>query len=51
MQIIETKVFTFQELSEKAKESAWDWLRTDECVDELIIANQYTFTESGKRFD
>jgi len=35
----------------QALESEHDWLLSDECVDESIIANQYTFTESGKRFD
>lgn len=29
----------------------WDWLNADEQVDESIEANEYTFTETGKRED
>lgn len=27
-----------------------EWLMSDECVDETIQANEYTFTEEGRRF-
>lgn len=28
----------------------YDYLTSDEAVDEAIVANAYTFTEAGKRF-
>ncbi len=31
-------------------ESAYDWTNSDEQVEESIVANEYTFTEDGKRF-
>jgi hypothetical protein len=31
-------------------EAEWDYLNSDESVDEMINANEYTFTESGQRF-
>lgn len=31
-------------------EREYDWLASDEMVDESIIANDYTFTSSGRRF-
>lgn len=31
-------------------EREWDYMTSDECVDEGIAANGYTFTESGRRF-
>ncbi|MEO5326413.1 antitoxin of toxin-antitoxin stability system [Mesorhizobium sp. CC13] len=31
-------------------EREYDYLTSDEAVDETIIANEYTFTESGRRF-
>ena len=31
-------------------EEAWDFCDADEQVDDNIIANEYTFTESGERF-
>ncbi len=31
-------------------EREYDWLTSDEVVDETIIANGYTFTEDGRRF-
>lgn len=33
----------------KMLEKEYDWLRSDEAVDESIIANEYTFLENGKR--
>jgi hypothetical protein len=53
-------IYTFAELSAKAKEAARDWYRegdsleyqqSDENVDECILANEYTFDEQGKRTD
>lgn len=35
----------------KMLEKEYDWLRSDEAVDESIIANEYTFLENGKRED
>lgn len=31
-------------------ECEYEYLSSDECVDETIIANEYTFTASGRRF-
>ena len=31
-------------------EREYDYLSSDEVVDETIAANQYTFTEAGRRF-
>ena len=31
-------------------EREYDYLSSDEAVDETIIANEYTFTEAGRRF-
>jgi len=31
-------------------EREYDYLSSDEAVDETIIANDYTFTEPGRRF-
>lgn len=31
-------------------EQEWDYLNSDEQVDESIVANEYTFTAEGKRF-
>src|SRR5690606_30468585 len=31
-------------------EREWDYMNSDEVVDEGILANAYTFTESGRRF-
>lgn len=31
-------------------EREYDWLSSDETVDETIAANDYTFTEDGLRF-
>ena len=31
-------------------EREYDYLSSDEVVDEAIIANGYTFTEAGRRF-
>ena len=31
-------------------DSEYEYLVSDECVDETIISNEYTFTESGRRF-
>lgn len=33
-----------------ALEKEYEYLNSDESVDENIKANEYTFTESGKRF-
>jgi len=62
MRIIETKVYKFDELNDKAKKRARDWYRDgdmlnqdfdylleDEQVDESIRVNGYTFTANGKR--
>ena len=34
----------------RSLEAEYEWLNADEQVDELIKANEYTFTEDGKRF-
>lgn len=34
----------------RALECEYEYQNSDECVDETIRANEYTFTESGKRF-
>ena len=34
----------------RSLEAEHDWLLADECVDESILANKYTFTADGKRF-
>lgn len=34
----------------KQLEKEYEWLMSDEVVDENIIANEYTFTEAGERF-
>ncbi len=31
-------------------EREYEYLTSDEAVDEAIIANEYTFTETGRRF-
>ena len=31
-------------------EREYEYLRSDEAVDETITANQYTFTKTGRRF-
>ena len=31
-------------------EREWEYQSSDECVDEGIVANDYTFTETGRRF-
>ena len=31
-------------------EREYDYLSSDEAVDEIIAANEYTFTEAGRRF-
>jgi hypothetical protein len=31
-------------------EQEYDYLTSDEAVDETLIANDYTFTEEGRRF-
>jgi hypothetical protein len=31
-------------------EQEYDYLTSDEAVDEMLIANSYTFTEEGRRF-
>ena len=31
-------------------EKEWEWQNADEQVDEILISNEYTFTESGERF-
>lgn len=34
----------------RALEKEWDYRNSDEAVDEMILANEYTFTAEGRRF-
>jgi hypothetical protein len=55
MRIIETKVYQFDELDDKAKERARKWyceyeyFITDEQIEEDIVAKGYEFLSNGKR--
>lgn len=59
MRTIETTIYTFDELSDKAKERAIqaflsavkkdiEWQFSDECITESIEANGNEFTENGE---
>lgn len=63
METVQIEVYSFDELSEEAKDKAREWWRhgmdfawrddmeyqlSDECVDDLLIVNEYRFEESGK---
>lgn len=61
MRVIETAVYQYDELSDKAKartfadwiyrqlESEYEHVNSDESVAETIRANEYEFTADGKR--
>ena len=34
----------------KTLQKDYEWNQSNECVDENILANEYTFTNTGKRF-
>jgi len=47
---IESLAKGFAQWIYSALESEWDYMNSDEQIDEAIIANGYTFTATGKRF-
>ena len=43
------EAYTGRELMFRHPENEYDWLSSDAAVDEVLLINEYTFTEAGLR--